>query len=53
METPTWNRLNTITKDMNYSGDLAALRDELLAKGLGEDVPAARAFWDQAESVRN
>jgi adenosine deaminase len=53
METPTWNRLNTITKDMNYSGDLAALREELLAKGLGEDVPLARAFWDQAESVRN
>src|SRR4029079_13987283 len=33
--------------------DLAALRGELLARGLAEDLPAARAFWDQAESIRN
>jgi adenosine deaminase len=52
METPTWNRLNTITKDVTWREDFKALRDELLAKGLAEDVPAARAFWDQAESVR-
>ena len=52
MATPTWNRLNTITKDMSMAGDLAALRDELLAKGLAEDVPAARAFWDEAEAMR-
>ena len=31
---------------------LEALRDELLAKGLAEDVPAARAFWDKAEATR-
>jgi adenosine deaminase len=53
METPTWNRLNTITKDLAWREDLAGLREELLAKGLAEDVPAARAFWDQAESTRN
>jgi adenosine deaminase len=52
METPTWNRLNTITKDMAWREDLGSLRDELLAKGLAEDVPAARAFWDQAEAIR-
>jgi len=52
MATPTWNRLNTITKDMSYSGDLAALRDELLAKGLADDVPGAREFWDKAEATR-
>ena len=53
METPTWHRLNDITKDVAWRDDLGALRDELLAKGLAEDIPAARAFWDQAEAVRS
>ena len=53
METPTWHRLNTITKDLPWREDLASLRDELLARGLTDDLPAARAFWDQAESTRN
>jgi adenosine deaminase len=48
--TPTWNRLDTITEGMKWSDDFGALRDELLAKGLTEDVPAARAFFDQAEA---
>jgi adenosine deaminase len=34
-----------------YREDLGALRDELL--GLADDVPLARAFWDQAEASRN
>ena len=51
METPTWHRLNDITNDMDWRDDLARLRDELLAKGLLDDIPAARAFWDQAEAV--
>ncbi len=42
----------TITKDVAWREDLKSLRDELLAKGLKEDIPAARAFWDQAEAVR-
>jgi adenosine deaminase len=42
METPTWNRLNTITKDVAWREDLAGLRVELLSKGLAEDIPAAR-----------
>jgi adenosine deaminase len=29
------------------------LRNEFLAKGLADDVRAARAFWDEAERVRN
>ena len=52
METPTWHRLNDITKGMTWRDDLGALRDELLAKGLADDVPVARAFWDEAEAVR-
>ncbi len=52
MATPTWNRLDTITKDLDYSEDLNALREALLAKGLAEDIPAARKFWDDAEAKR-
>ena len=50
MTTPTWNRLNTITEGMTWSENFGALREELLAKGLTQDVPAARAFFDQAEA---
>jgi adenosine deaminase len=53
METPTWHRLDTITDGVAWTDDLGALREELLAKGLAEDIPAARAFWDEAERVRN
>ena len=52
MQTPPWNRLNTITKDVAWREDLASLREELLAKGLAEEIPPAREFWDQAEAKR-
>ncbi|HKA99676.1 MAG TPA: adenosine deaminase [Methyloceanibacter sp.] len=52
MATPTWNRLNTITKDVAWREDLEGLRQELLAKGLAEDIPAAREFWTTAEAKR-
>jgi hypothetical protein len=52
MATPTWNRLNFITKDVAWREDLSSLRDELLAKGLADDVAGARAFWDEAEAKR-
>ncbi|HXG77920.1 MAG TPA: adenosine deaminase [Methyloceanibacter sp.] len=53
MAVPPWNRLNTVTKEIAYREDLGALRDELLRKGLAEDVAAARVFWDTAETKRN
>jgi len=53
METPAWNRLNSITKDVAWTEDLAALREALLAKGLTDDVALARKFWDEAEATRN
>ncbi len=53
METPTWHRLNDITNGVSWREDLGSLRDELIAKGLLDDIPAARAFWDQAEQIRN
>jgi adenosine deaminase len=52
MATPTWNRLNTIAKDVAWREDLAALREELLAKGLAQDIPAGKQFWDAIESTR-
>jgi adenosine deaminase len=50
MIAPTWHRLDTITEGMEWSEDFKALREQLLAKGLTEDIPAARAFFDQAEA---
>jgi adenosine deaminase len=50
MIAPTWHRLDTITDGMTWSEDFAAMREQLLAKGLAEDIPAARAFFDEAEA---
>ncbi len=52
MVTPTWHRLNTITKGMARREDLNSLKDELVAKGLFDDIAAARAFLDQADALR-
>ena len=52
MVTPTWRRLNTITKGMTWREDLKSLKDELMAKGLLDDIPAARAFLDEADALR-
>ena len=52
MVTPTWRRLNTITKGMTWREDLKSLKDELMAKGLLGDIPAARAFLDEADALR-
>jgi adenosine deaminase len=52
MQTPPWHLLNTITKDVAWREDLAALREELLAKGLTDDIAAAREFWNQADAKR-
>jgi adenosine deaminase len=52
MVTPTWRRLNTITKGMAWSEDLKSLKGELMAKGLLDDIPAARAFLDEADARR-
>jgi adenosine deaminase len=52
MVTPTWRRLNTITKGMTWREDLKSLNDELMAKGLLDDIPAARAFLDEADVQR-
>ncbi len=52
MVTPTWHRLNTITKDVVWREDLKSLADEIIAKGLFDDIVAARAFLDEADALR-
>jgi len=52
MATPTWNRLNTITKDVAWREDLGSLREALLAKGLAQDIPAGKEFWDAMDATR-
>ncbi len=52
MATPTWRLLDSITKDVAWREDLQGLRRDLLAKGLADDIPGARQFWDQAETKR-
>jgi adenosine deaminase len=52
MVTPTWHRLNTITRGMAWRDDLASLKDELLAKGLFDDIAVARTFLDDADTLR-
>jgi adenosine deaminase len=52
MVTPTWQNLNTITKDTKWRDDLKSLADEIVAKSLFDDIPAARAFLDEADTLR-
>jgi len=52
MATPTANHLYTIIPQVRWNDDFKQMRDELMRLGLGDDVPAAKAYWDQAESTR-
>jgi len=52
MVTPTWHKLNTITKDAVWREDLKSLAGEIVAKGLFDDISAARAFLDEADTLR-
>jgi adenosine deaminase len=54
METPPFEHTAAIAKDLGWHADrsFADFRDQLLAKGLRDDVAVARAHFDEAESVR-
>lgn len=52
MATPTAFRLYSIAREAGWRDDLKQLRDELLARGLRDDVATAHAYWDQAEATR-
>lgn len=52
MATPTANRLWAIGPEVSWNNDFKQMRDQLLAAGLRDDVPAAKNYWDQAEAMR-
>ena len=52
MVTPPFPHTGAIAKEITWQGDLGRLREELLMRGLRDDVSEARAFFDQAEAVR-
>ena len=54
METPSFEHTAAIAKELGWRANLgfSEFRDQLLAKGLRDDVAVARAHFDEAESVR-
>ena len=52
MATPTAVQNQIAAKEVGWHDDFKQLRDELLAHGLRDDVPRAKAYWDQAEATR-
>jgi adenosine deaminase len=54
METPSFEHTAAIAKELGWRANLgfSEFRDQLLAKGLRDDVAVERAHFDEAESVR-
>src|ERR1700685_1115034 len=54
METPPFEHTATIAKELGWRANLGfgEFRDQLLAKGLRDDVAVARTYFDEADSVR-
>jgi adenosine deaminase len=54
MVTPPFNRAATIAQQIGWQPEtgFAAFRDQLLAKGLRDEVSVTRAYLDQAEATR-
>src|SRR5580698_941330 len=54
METPPFEHTAAIAKELGWDTNrsFAEFRDQLLAKGLRDDVAAVRAYFDEAESTR-
>jgi adenosine deaminase len=52
MDTPAFAHSAALATEIGWHEDLGQMRDLLLARGLREDVGAARARFDQAEASR-
>jgi adenosine deaminase len=52
METPYFSHAAKLALETGWKDDLKVLREELLARGLREDVPGALGHFKQAESGR-
>lgn len=53
METPNFRHAMAIANELGWRDDLGRLREELLARGLRDEVATARAEFDQAEKLRS
>ncbi len=53
MHTPSFNHTAIIAHEIGWRDDLASLRQEILKRGLTEDMTNAREELDTAEKVRN
>ena len=53
MLTPPSTRTSQLAKDVGWLDDFARLRDELLSRGLRDDIAVAQSFLDQAEATRS
>ena len=52
METPDFSRAAKLAGEIGWKDDLKVLRDELLARGLRDNIPAALDHFKQAEAGR-
>jgi adenosine deaminase len=53
METPPFDHAAKIAKEIGWHGEnFGEFRDQLLAKGLRDEIPATRAYFDQEEADR-
>src|SRR6266404_2537998 len=52
MHTPDFSHTATIAKEIGWRDDFSQLREELLARGLRDDVTLAKNGIDQAEALR-
>jgi adenosine deaminase len=53
MHTPEFGHTAALAKEIGWNEDFPRMRDELLARGLREDVAPAKTALDQAEALRN
>jgi adenosine deaminase len=52
IDRPNSNRTAALAQQIGWHDDLGLMRNELLAHGLRDDVPLARAEFDRAEALR-
>jgi adenosine deaminase len=52
METPDFSHTAALAREIGWHDDLGAMRDALLARGLQDDIKAARKAFDEAEALR-
>jgi adenosine deaminase len=52
METPRFPQTIEIAKEVSWDDDLARMRQEVLAKGIQDDIATARAYFSEGEQGR-